>query len=55
LSRRPEYPIERVMDSDCQLVTVNERFGIDTARRFLERGGRPLSNLPHGEPIAELL
>jgi hypothetical protein len=52
---RAEYPVERVMDSNCLLATIYERFGIDTARSFLDHSGRPLPILPQGEPIAELL
>jgi hypothetical protein len=52
---RAEYPVERVMDSNCLLATIYDRFGIDTTQSFRDHSGRPLPILPHGEPIAELL
>lgn len=51
---RGEYPVERVMDSNCLLATIYQRFGIDVKHHFVDHSGRPLPILPHGEPIAEL-
>ncbi len=54
-NRRGEEPIERIMDSNCLLATIYDRFGIDTARSYLTNAGRPIPILTTGEPIAELL
>jgi hypothetical protein len=51
---RGEYPVERVMDSNCLLATIYQRFGIDVKHHFVDHSGRPLPILPQGEPIAEL-
>jgi len=48
-------PISRAMDSNCLLATIYKRFGIETAKTYPDRSGRPLAILPHGEPIRELL
>jgi hypothetical protein len=52
---RGEEPALRGMDSNCLLATLYQRFGIDVSQIYHDRAGRPLSILPHGEPIAELL
>ena len=52
---KAEFPIERPMDSNCLLATLYHRFCINTERAYLDRAGRPLPILPHGEPIRELL
>lgn len=54
-NRRGEEPIERIMDSNCLLATIYDRFGIDTATSFLTNAGRPIPILTTGQPIAELL
>ncbi len=54
-NRRGEEPIERIMDSNCLLATVYERFGIDTTNSYLTNAGRPIPILTTGQPIAELL
>jgi hypothetical protein len=48
-------PTQRAMDSNCLLATIYQRFGLDTSRTNLDRSGRPLPLLPHGEPIRELI
>jgi uncharacterized protein (DUF1501 family) len=52
---KAEEPIERVMDSNCLLATIYQRFGIDTTQAFVDRSGRPLPILPQGAPIPELI
>ena len=54
-NRRGEEPIERIMDSNCLLATIYDRFGIDTATSYLTNAGRPIPILTTGHPIAELL
>ncbi len=54
-NRRGEEPIERIMDSNCLLATIYDRFGIDTATAYLTNAGRPIPILTTGQPIAELL
>lgn len=54
-SAKAEFPIERVMDSNCLLATIYQRFGIDTSQMLHDQLGRPLPLLPHGRPISELL
>ncbi len=54
-NRRGEEPIERIMDSNCLLATIYDRFGIDTATSYLTNAGRPIPILTTGQPIAELL
>ncbi|MBL8827585.1 MAG: DUF1501 domain-containing protein [Planctomycetaceae bacterium] len=51
---RGEDPVERVMNSNCLLATIYQRFGIDTHRVNLDNSGRPVPILSEGEPIAEL-
>lgn len=51
---RAEEPIERIMNSNCLLSTIYQRFGIDTSHAFLNNAGRPIPILTDGEPIAEL-
>lgn len=53
-NRRGEEPIERIMDSNCLLATIYDRFGIDTATSYLTNAGRPIPILTTGQPIAEL-
>lgn len=54
-NRRGEEPIERIMDSNCLLATIYDRFGIDTATSYFTNAGRPIPILTTGQPIAELL
>lgn len=54
-NRRGEEPTRRIMDSNCLLATLYQRFGIATEQTFTDRAGRPLPILPSGTPIAELL
>lgn len=51
---RGEDPVERVMNSNCLLATIYQRFGIDTHQAILDNSGRPVPILSEGEPIAEL-
>ena len=52
---RAEEPVDRIMDSNCLLATIYQRFGIDWHRAFLDNTGRPIPILTDGHPIAELL
>ena len=54
-NRRGEEPIDRIMDSNCLLATIYDRFGIDTATSYLTNAGRPIPILTTGQPIAELM
>jgi uncharacterized protein (DUF1501 family) len=54
-NKRAEEPIERIMDSNCLLATIYERFGIETTETYPDHAGRPIHILPHGTPIAELM
>ena len=54
-NRRGEEPIDRIMDSNCLLATIYDRFGIDTATSYLTNAGRPIPILTTGQPIADLL
>ncbi|MEO1994900.1 MAG: DUF1501 domain-containing protein [Planctomycetaceae bacterium] len=54
-SRRGEYPVKRIMDSNCLLATIYHKFGFDTSRSFRDNSGRPIPILTDGKPIAELL
>lgn len=52
---KAEEPVQRAMDSNCLLATLYARFGIDPKHAFLDQSGRPITILPEGEPIRELL
>lgn len=52
---RAEEPVERVMDSNCLLATIYQRFGIDVAQVYHDNADRPFPILPSGAPIRELL
>lgn len=54
-SARAEDPVDRIMDSNCLLATIYQRFGIDYHRAFLDNTGRPIPILTDGHPIEELL
>lgn len=53
-NRNGEEPTRRAMDSNCLLATLYRRFGMDIAREFHDRDGRPIPILKNGEPITEL-
>ncbi|HTM53962.1 MAG TPA: DUF1501 domain-containing protein [Pirellulales bacterium] len=48
-------PITRPYSPGDMLATVYHFLGIDTAREFLDRSGRPMRVLAEGEPIPELI
>ena len=52
---RGEHPVERIMDSNCLLATLYEKFGIDFHKAYHDNSGRPVPILNDGEPIRELL
>ena len=52
---RGEDPVRRVMNSNCLLWTVYQRFGIDADHFYHDNSGRPVPILTDGEPIRELL
>ena len=52
---RGEDPAARIMNSNCLLATIYNRFGIDTTHAHRDRSGRPIPILTDGTPIAELL
>ena len=54
-SRKGEEPTERIMNSNCLLATIYQRFGIDTSEAFIDNAGRPFPILSDGQPISELL
>jgi hypothetical protein len=49
-----EYPKDNRLDPNDLLATVYRFLGIDYHYAFLDRSGRPMPILPHGNPIAEL-
>lgn len=51
---RGEDPSERIMNSNCLLASIYQRFGIDTHQVNIDKSGRPIPILTDGEPIAEL-
>lgn len=51
---KAEEPVERIMNSNCLLASIYQRFGIDTSHAFLNNAGRPIPILADGEPIDEL-
>lgn len=52
---RGEEPTQRIMNSNCLLATIYQRFGIDVSQHYQDRTGRPIPILQEGDPIAELL
>ena len=52
---KAEEPVDRIMDSNCLLATLYQRFGIQAEELYHDLSGRPFPILPHGEPIQELL
>jgi hypothetical protein len=51
---KAEEPVSRIMNSNCLLASIYERFGINTSDTFPNSAGRPIHILPEGEPIPEL-
>ena len=52
---RGEEPAQDVMDSNCLLATIYQRFGVDTSHVYHDNTGRPIPILTDGTPIAKLL
>jgi hypothetical protein len=52
---KAEVPIRRAMDSNCLLATIYARFGINPDHGYLDQSGRPITILPQGQPISELM
>ena len=52
---KAEEPVDQIMNSNCLLATIYQRFGIDTSRHFLDNAGRPMPILTDGMPIRELI
>ena len=50
-----EHPHTRPLTPNDLWATVYRHLGIDTEATFLDHSGRPMTILPSGEPIAELL
>lgn len=50
-----EHPVDRALSPTDVLATVYRQLGIDYRQQFVNGAGRPISILPSGEPIAELL
>ena len=50
-----EYPSDNKLDPNDLLATIYRFLGIDPNHEFLDRSGRPMPILPHGNPIAELI
>jgi hypothetical protein len=51
---RGTRPIENPLHPNDVLATLYRQLGIDYHQQFINRAGRPISILPHGEPIAQL-
>ena len=49
------YPVESPHSPQDLLATVYRHLGVDYTQQFVDYGGRPISILPFGEPIAGLL
>ncbi|MDA1163262.1 MAG: DUF1501 domain-containing protein [Planctomycetota bacterium] len=50
-----ERPKDRPLDPNDLLATVYQHLGIDYAQMIVDTSGRPVSLIPHGTPIRELL
>jgi hypothetical protein len=50
-----EYPKDRPLGPEDMLATLYHVLGIDTARQFIDKTGRPHPILPRGQAIAELV
>jgi len=48
-------PKDRPLHPNDVLATIYKHLGIDHTRTFVNPAGRPITLLPHGEPIAELI
>ncbi len=49
------YPVESPHSPQDLLATIYRHLGVDYHRQFVDFAGRPISILPHGEPIAGLM
>jgi hypothetical protein len=54
-NNKGEHPVDKTLSPADALATVYHQLGIDTTQQFLNGAGRPISILPGGEPIRELL
>jgi len=52
---RGEHPVDRIMNSNCLLATLYQKFGIDSHKHYYDNTGRPIPILTDGQPIPELL
>ena len=52
---RSEYPTENPVTPQDLLATIYRHLGIDAQRHLVDFSGRPVSVLPHGKPIAQLI
>jgi hypothetical protein len=52
---RGEHPVARPMDSNHLLATIYHRFGIDYSQPLHDVSGRPITILPRGDLIRELI
>jgi hypothetical protein len=52
---RAEYPTERPYTPKDVLATIYQHLGINWTDSFIDHTGRPISILPHGQPIPELV
>ena len=50
-----QHPVHRAMDSNCLLATIYRLFGVDYNQTLTDFTGRPITILPRGEPIRELV
>ena len=50
-----EVPVERPVKPNDVLATMYRHLGIDPTRQLITREGRPISLLPDGEVIGELV
>ena len=50
-----EHPVDRIMNSNCLLATLYNKFGIAFHKHYYDNSGRPVPILTDGEPITELL
>jgi hypothetical protein len=54
-NHKGEHPVDKTLSPTDVLATVYHQLGIDYSQQFLNGAGRPISILPYGEPIRELL
>jgi len=50
-----EHPKDRPLTPNDLWATVFRHLGVDTEKTFPDHSGRPMSILPYGEPIRELM